>query len=832
MKRPAEEIVPILLAQERQPFGQFARQVVGLSDDQLGRALDVQRQKGGRLGELLRSLGLLSREQIREVLGVQASWVATTLQTAGFGARFPLPAYLSLCLPAYNEEANIEDTIDAACAILPAFVERFEVVVVNDGSRDATGRIIDRYSRTNAHVRGVTHVRNRGYGAAVSSGLRAARGDLVMFADSDGQFSFLDVPRLLLQANETDVVVGYRYPRADHWFRSFMAGGWNLMVRLVLGVGVRDLDCAFKLFRREVLDRLRLDSTSPAINAEILIQCVKAGLRIGQVPVSHYPRYHGEAAGCGPKMILRAFRELPGLWKLRSTAPELPRHRFEVEEPTILPLPAARGHAAGLNGKPAALAQPRVNGAHAERNGNGPIHNGLVAHPPSTNGWVRAEPKLRICMLAACPFPTNHGTPGAIRELAEAVSDRGHEVHVVTYHFGQHEIPVNGPLVHRITPLTNETTIVVGPTSRRPLYDLQMIPKTLEVIRRYRPHVIHAHGYEAQLVAWACRMMTGLPVIYSGHNTMADELASFRFIRPGWLATAFGKLLDGFVPRTADRCLPHSANMDRFFDQMGLAARTEPVINFGIDLDGLERYDGAEVRKQHGFGDGPIVLYAGVMDEFQRIDLLLEAMTQVLFYEPKAKLLLVVNLPNEQQLTAIRKKSAELNITDSVIITDPTPLEGVRQYLAACDVAVVPRPGCPGFPIKLLNYLAARRPAVLFASSASAGMIHGENVYLTAPDTGEALGAGIVEVLRDPELRDRLARNGYRFVRARHDRRLMAEQLAHAYLRTLEQAGRKLPNTRRITVPVGPWDSPNGGAGEVRRLGEPVTTEVLCHAGS
>src|SRR5436305_442943 len=115
------------------------------------------------------------------------------------------------------------------------------------------------------------------------------------------------------------------------------------------------------------------------------------------------------------------------------------------------------------------------------------------------------EPRLTVCMLAPTPFPANQGTPGSIREMAEAITERGHEVHIVTYHLGQ-DIPVKGPHVHRIAPLLRESSIFVGPTSRRPLYDLQMVFKTLQVVRRHPPDLLHAHGYEAGLIAWLCRL--------------------------------------------------------------------------------------------------------------------------------------------------------------------------------------------------------------------------------------------------------------------------------------------------------------------------------------
>jgi 1,2-diacylglycerol 3-alpha-glucosyltransferase len=420
----------------------------------------------------------------------------------------------------------------------------------------------------------------------------------------------------------------------------------------------------------------------------------------------------------------------------------------------------------------------------------------MNADPPA--GGRPGEARLKICMLAACPFPANHGTPGSIREMAEAIAERGHEVHIVTYHFGE-DIQVSGPRLHRISPLTGESSVVVGPTVRRPLYDLQMVLKALQVIRRQRCDLIHAHGYEAALIAWLCRTVTGLPIVYSGHNTMADELPSYHFIRPRWLAEALARLLDAFVPRIADQCIPHSVNIEQFFHRMGLRERTEPVVSFGIDLDRVSHGDGTAVRRRYGLGPGPVILYAGVMDGFQRLDLLLEAMALVIRSEPRAKLLMIVSIPHAKHLDAIHRHAAGLGIAEHVVLTDPQPLAAVREILAAGDVAVVPRPQAPGFPIKLLNYMAARRPCVLFASSAS-GLSHRENALLVAPDTSQALGEAILEVLRDDELRQRLGHNAYQFVRDHHDRRLTTQRVCAAYYRTLGMAGRSPFTARRPPV--------------------------------
>jgi glycosyltransferase involved in cell wall biosynthesis len=394
-------------------------------------------------------------------------------------------------------------------------------------------------------------------------------------------------------------------------------------------------------------------------------------------------------------------------------------------------------------------------------------------------------------MLAACPFPANHGTPGSIREMSEAMVELGQEVHIVTYHFGEN-IPIRGPILHRIPALTGETAVVVGPTSRRPFYDLLLVFKTLQVIDRIRPHVLHAHGYEAQIAAWMCQRLSGVPVLYSGHQIMQDELASYGAIRPAWLANAIARFLDAFVPRTANRCLPHTTALARFFHGMGLAKRSEPVIGFGIDLAEPVQIDRQELRRTHGLGAGPIGVYSGVMDRFQRLDLLLAAVPAITAQVPDFQLLIIQTIANERHLAELKSLIAGFGIGKQVVVTEPQSFDSVKRLLALADVAVVSRPHASGLPIKLINYMAAKRPCVLFASSTTQGLIHGENVYLAPEDTADSMAQAIVEVLRNSELRRRLAEGGFRFVQDHHDRRRTAAEVCHCYLRTIAAAGQRL----------------------------------------
>lgn len=393
------------------------------------------------------------------------------------------------------------------------------------------------------------------------------------------------------------------------------------------------------------------------------------------------------------------------------------------------------------------------------------------------------EPKLKVCVLAACPFPANHGTPGSIRELVEATAERGHEVHVVTYHIGE-DLPLNGAQLHRIPDLTGERQVIVGPTKMRPLYDFQMIFKAIQVIRRHGLDLIHAHGYESALVAACCRPIVRRPVLYSAHNRMGDELASYDFFRSKRVANSLAWLLDRTVPRIGDRCIPHSVNLQQFLLARGLAGRSEPVLNFGIDVD-REHADRDQLRRQCGFGDEPVILYSGVIDQFQRVDLLLSAMPHVLRSFPRAKLLLLSTVPNAKHEQELWAEARRLGIAGHIILKVPTDMERGLRLLPIGDVAVVPRPCTPGFPIKLLNYMIAKRPCVVFASSTS-GLAHGEHVWMAGEDTPESLGLAIVRVLKNHQLRHRIAEGGHRFVRERHDRRKIAADLCRAYVRLLQ----------------------------------------------
>jgi glycosyltransferase involved in cell wall biosynthesis len=217
---------------------------------------------------------------------------------------------LSVVFPAFNEEANIRAVVEEAHRTVPELTSIFEIIIVNDGSKDRTREICDRLVEELSNLRVVHHPRNRGYGAALKSGINLARHDLIFFTDSDGQFDLKEVASLLEEADAYDIVAGYRARRQDPPHRLLFAWGWNMLVRIVLGIRIRDIDCAFKVFNRRVFDKVQINSVGAMVNTEIFAQVFRFGMTVKEVPVSHFPRRHGKPTGGNPAVIIKAFHEL------------------------------------------------------------------------------------------------------------------------------------------------------------------------------------------------------------------------------------------------------------------------------------------------------------------------------------------------------------------------------------------------------------------------------------------------------------------------------------------------------------------------------------------
>jgi glycosyltransferase involved in cell wall biosynthesis len=234
-------------------------------------------------------------------------------------------AGLSVVLPCHDEEDNLPQVLEEWRAACRANAASWELVVVDDGSTDATARIATDALRRWSDVRLVMHGRNLGYGTAVRSGLCAAREPWTLVTDGDGQFDPADLRRLVAETDTHDVVVGYRVRRADGPVRRLNGRAWTALMRALLDLPVRDVDCAFKLLRTELIDKVSFESTGAMVSAELLARVLRSGARLAEVPVAHRPRTAGTASGAHPAVIGRAFRELLAVRRSLPRGPETAR---------------------------------------------------------------------------------------------------------------------------------------------------------------------------------------------------------------------------------------------------------------------------------------------------------------------------------------------------------------------------------------------------------------------------------------------------------------------------------------------------------------------------
>jgi glycosyltransferase involved in cell wall biosynthesis len=218
---------------------------------------------------------------------------------------------LSVVLPAYNEETVIDQTAARCSEALAVMAPDYELIVVDDGSSDRTGEIADRLAASDTHVRVVHNRPNRGYGGALIAGFNAASKSLIFFMDADGQFDIRDIAALLrLREQGHRAVLGYREHRHDPLVRLVNAWGWNVLVSLLFGLRIRDVDCAFKLVDTSLIRVADIQAEGAMVNTELLVKLSKLGVPFVQVPVRHYHRLHGSSTGANPRVIVRAFREL------------------------------------------------------------------------------------------------------------------------------------------------------------------------------------------------------------------------------------------------------------------------------------------------------------------------------------------------------------------------------------------------------------------------------------------------------------------------------------------------------------------------------------------
>lgn len=248
-----------------------------------------------------------------------ATPAAAVKKVSAAKAKLPKLNELSVFYPAYNESARIAKTIENTFAHLPNVAKKFEVIIVNDGSKDDTAKVVEGLMKKYKELRMITHNPNKGYGEALKTGFASSQYEWVVFTDSDGQFNFGEIGEFIKTQNKTnaDLVIGYYKKREVPFYRKFNSQLWQLIVYVLFGLKVRDIDCAFKLINQKVIKSVTpLESGRGAfISSEFLIKSKKKGFKIVEIPITHYPRAGGKGTGANLDVIIQSFVDLFSLWK-------------------------------------------------------------------------------------------------------------------------------------------------------------------------------------------------------------------------------------------------------------------------------------------------------------------------------------------------------------------------------------------------------------------------------------------------------------------------------------------------------------------------------------
>jgi glycosyltransferase involved in cell wall biosynthesis len=387
-----------------------------------------------------------------------------------------------------------------------------------------------------------------------------------------------------------------------------------------------------------------------------------------------------------------------------------------------------------------------------------------------------------VALVAACPFPTLQGSQLLIRRLAQGLVARGHEIVVVAYAEGLEDALAGIP-VRRIRAIPGCHARGSGPRAAKLVLDAALFHTLLRVLRTERIDIVHAHNYEAAIVGLAAGRLVGVPVIYHSHNALAEELPTyFRGRLTRRFAAALGALLDREVPRRADRCIAICNELVGFLRARGVGA-VDMIAPGGSpeEFPARSAVEMSAVRARFGLGSGPVLLYTGNLDGYQNLELLLASIGSVRTAVPDAVLVLATHAQARRLPAALATPPAGVRL----ITADD--FATVRDLLQAADVALCPRREWSGFPMKLLNYMAAGKAVVVSAGSAKA-VRHGVNGWVVADASAAGYADAILHLLASPALRAALGCAARRTVEDEYGWDRVIDQVEATY-RTLLATG-------------------------------------------
>ena len=358
-------------------------------------------------------------------------------------------------------------------------------------------------------------------------------------------------------------------------------------------------------------------------------------------------------------------------------------------------------------------------------------------------------PPTTTLMIAPCPFPTSQGSQTLIKQLATGLNDRGYRVHVVTYHHGEYDAKFSFP-VHRARRVSGIGRLKAGPSFGKVYLDALLWLKALQVGRAIHPDLVHGHNYEGALIGSLVARRLSVPMVYHTHNVLHEELPTY-FGNPiiRRCARHLGMILDRRIPARADAVVALNEALRHELESLGVSPGNSSVIPPGVWPE--------EWADTSALPSTPTIVYTGNLDNYQNLSLLVESMTTVTREMPEAVLIIV----SHERSPRLEAQVRDLGLSRSVDFVIAHGFEAVRRWIARSSVAVCTRlPRC-GYPIKLVNYLAAGRPVVVSAACAH-GIIHEKTGLIVEHARPESYAEAILRVLRDRSLALRLGAEGRR----------------------------------------------------------------------
>jgi glycosyltransferase involved in cell wall biosynthesis len=391
--------------------------------------------------------------------------------------------------------------------------------------------------------------------------------------------------------------------------------------------------------------------------------------------------------------------------------------------------------------------------------------------------------------------------------MSDTIAANGNPVHIVTYPFGD-DLPLQHARLHRIRPISRSKEISVGPTLQKPLLNLLLVFKACQVIWKYQCDVIHAHNYEGALVGICAKIITGRPLLYNAVNTMSDELPSYNFIKPAFLARWLAAALDWFVPKIPNHLTTVSAELKDELAALGVPREKMTVLPAGVLPELFDHANGERFRAQIKPNGERVVLYAGTLDPFQRIDYLFEAFARLGPEFSDTVLFMLCPFTKPAQKQALDALAEKLGLASRLRWVESHPLHELADYMALADVAVAPRPQCPGHPVKLLNYMCMSLPLVVSAGAAK-GIVHLQNGFVCKDHDLDDMALGMATLLRDRTLAEKLGRNARETITQEYDWRTLCRKIDRIYWQMLRGGGTGEPTVETEQIAGKPRETPS-----------------------